>query len=349
MRHALAWVAMAFLGAGCVASSDSATPESATTEAGPLPEFRFVEAEAEEARSLLAPPKWKQGEWWRIRLDDFTGGHYEVTRVVAGVEGDFYLVGMPRDEFSDDLMVLHLPGFGQVSREDLSFEVHDAVFQALQFPLVDGASWTTAFEARPITTRVFVEGETQARIQFDGAQDHGNVTYDALVGEVVRHDAPAYVTYEVVDHGFNYTGIVTVPHMHDLVFQHFRIAGVLTGVPAASTSITDTIQIASSYDRVSFVLAGLNIVPGAAVAGGYYQEIATAPDGTRFELTVVPTDPAFVIRTYAFHRPGGTWTLEHRAVGPGAAGAEGIAYHTYDVDMATGRVLPSTGEHKHGG
>lgn len=346
--HLGTFATVAIVLAGCVASPAGEEGAPEVTQNTKLPDFKPVEAVEEAPRTLLEPPLWKQGEWWKIRLvDGFQGSTYETTRIVAGQEGDHYLVGMPSDQFSDDFMVMHIPGFGQISKDDLSFETHDVPTQVLRFPLVDGDGWETAFEGGVITTNVFVESETRARIQFTGSQT-GNATYDALVGEVVRYEQEDYANYEVIDHGFDYSGVVTVPHQHDLIFQHFRIAGLLTGVPSApATSITDTVTVDSTYDRVSAAIIAGGLSPDAP--GGYLQEIATAPDGKVFEMTVMPIETGFVVHTFSHLNPGGSWTFEHRALGPGFIGAEGIAYHTYDVEMPSGRVLPSTGEHAHGG
>ncbi len=353
------FVAAAILLAGCFGSPEGESPEPSASVDSDLPNFQPVAPEEEAPRTILEAPKWKQGEWWKIRMTDsgFTGSVYETTRVVVGQEGDHYLVGMPMDEFSDDFMVIHIPGFGQVTKEDLSFEVHDALFQPLRFPLVEGDSWVTAFEARAVTMTVkAIESETRAVIEMTTGtgtpQDNANLTYDALIGEVVENDMPNYATYEVVEHGFNYTGVVTVPHMHDLIFAHFRIGPAWngqTGTDAVAT-ITDSIDVDTTYDRVSFGLIFSHAAGAVAPnAGGYYHELATAPNSEEFELTVMPTDSPIQILTVGLDKPGGVWTFEHQVGGPGFIGAEGIAYHTYHVEMPSGRVLPSTGEHAHGG
>ena len=363
MRFLPVLVTAAVLLAGCANAPEPPPATTTPTSDGMLPDFKPVEPEEEAPRTVLEAPKWKQGEWWKVRMVDsgFTGSTYETTRVVVGQEGDHYLVGMPMHEFNDNFMVLHIPGFGQVTKEDLSFEIHDSLFQPLKFPLVEGETWVTAFEGRAVTMTVrSVESETRAVIEMQSnsgqATDNANLTYDALMGEVVENDMPNYASYEVVEHGFNYTGIVTVPHMHDVIFQHFRIGPVWNGQTGAGavTTITDTVEVDTTYDRVSFGLIFLHASaavggPEPPNAGGYYHELARAPTGEEFELTVMPTDSPVKILTVGLERPGGTWTFEHQVGGPGAMGAEGIAYHTYNVEMPSGRVLPSTGEHEHGG
>jgi hypothetical protein len=346
---------LAFVLAGCVGSPEATQTEPVATENSELPDFKPLAPEEEAPRTILEAPKWKQGEWWKVRMSDvgFTGNSYEATRVVVGQEGDHYLVGMPRDAFSHDFMVLHIPGFGQVGKEDLSFEIHDALFQPIHFPIVEGDTWVTAFEGRPVQMTVReIESTTRAHIEMKSkagqAGDNANLTYDALIGEVVLNEQPGYASYEVIEHGYDYEGIVTVPHMHDVIFQHFRIgAPVVNGLPAVTPSNVDKVQVDTTYDRVSAGLIYFSLTGGAA---GYFSEKATAPSGEIFELTILPTDQSGVrILTFSSNTPGGSWSFEHVAGGAGIIGAEGIAYHTYDVDMPSGRILPSTGEHDHGG
>lgn len=358
MRRLFVLAGVLLLVAGCVQPSEPLSSPSPSTDPN-LPDFRPVEEDPvqDEPRTLDAAPKWKQGEWWKIRLTDFTGGSYETVRVVAGQEGDDYLVGMPGDAFSDDLMVLHLPGFGQVSKKNLSWEIHNVRFSPLQFPLTDGATWDTAFEGRPVKAKVFRLSETQARVQLDGTSDHINVTYDATVGEIVKYSDPNYAEYEVVDHGFDYDQLVTVPHMFRLVFNQARYAQVLSpgGGPVAGFNPapmpSDTIKLDSTYDRVSFVLLTVDLpgfVTGQGANTGYYNIKATGPGSKNYELTVMPGEPSVVVKTFAQDFPGGDWTFTYTGAGPGIMIAEGIAYHIYDIEMPSGKILPSEGEHKHG-
>lgn len=360
MSRALATVTIiGLLLAGC-AEAPAAPKESPSTS--------FVPPVAKKPDGtpygpLEAPPLWQIGEWWKIRLVDLTGAVIEVTRIVAAVEDQFYLVGMPKDQFRDDLMVLHLPGFGQILRSDLSFEIHDAPFQPLKFPLKAGESWNTGFEGRSLLARVVSAEGTVARVNLrtpPGMQgsDNINITYDAATRDVSNHSQPGYAFYDVIDHGYNYTGTVLVPHMHDLVFQHFRIAGAFASFstnvnspPQPAPNITETIRLGNGYDRASFVLILVDIT--AILAGqsrplGVYQETVVAPGGKKFEATLSPADTSPVkVPTYFMEKPGGEWTLTHVAGGFGVAGAEGIAYHIYEFDLPSGKLKPSTGEHKH--
>lgn len=318
-------------------------------------------------RDLQAPPQWKTGEWWQYKLvDDFTGASTEVTRVVAGTDGDDFLVGMPAMQFRHDIMVLHMPGFGQVSRANLSFEVHDARFAPLKFPIKAGDTYPTEWEGQPTTVTVVTAADGIATLEATNPQGGDNVqmTYNAEVGEITKLVMPGYATYEIVGHGFDFNGVMTVPHQHDLIFVQQRI-GVPLGVPQGGEPVltTDAVNVDPTYDRVSFAIIagslpsslitnalGLPDVVPVDPPQGYYKETATAPDGETFEVEILPTDtPGLKISFFGKDMPGGDWRFDHLAAGPGIVLTEGIAYHVYDVELPSGRILPSMGEHAHGG
>jgi hypothetical protein len=353
-------VGLLFLVSGCVGTGTEGGPKSAdaVVNTGDLKLEVIADPATPEVRSLAAPPQWRMGEWWSYRLtDQFTGTVYEFKRIVTGTERGNYLVGMPADGFMNAIMVLHVPGFGEVKRDDLSFEIHDFPFQPLRFPLLEGAKWDSQFEGPKITVEVKSVSDTKAEIQVQGAY-YMNLTYDAELGEISKLAIDGYASYEVTGHGVGYEGLVTVPHMHDIIFQHFRIGQVfgsggtpvpLVGLPL-QPSPSDTVHVDATYDRVSFAIIMGTILPDVTYPEGYYSLTATAPDGTVYENTLLPVDgTGLKIWFYRAEKPGGDWKFEHVVAGPGITLAEGIAYHVYDVEMPSGRVMPSMGEHKHGG
>jgi hypothetical protein len=340
-----------FAMAGCVEepAKPVETPTSTKTVGGLAGDLKRGAPEPEVVRSLEAAPEWRLGEYWKIRLQDaFTGKTWETTRVVAGEEGDNYLVGMPVEAFSDAFMVLHIPGFGVVDQLDLGYEIHDVLFIPVQFPLTQGAKWATAFEGRAVNATVTAANETHAVISMVGKSDKLTLTYSAAAGEIVRFVGEGYATYEVVEHGYNYTGNVLVPHEHDVVLIHGRLGG---GVPVGNSKAgapIETVKMGSTYDRVSFA-----IILGPAIGGdpgvGYYKETVVAPDGTRYELDRLPTEgPGLKVGFFFNTKPAGDWTLEHIAIGPGIAFVEGIGYHSFEASLPSGCVV-SGGGHSHGG
>ena len=349
--------------AGCFSAAEdpvlAAEPNVTIDEARPEPVFNDIPnadlgeiAPPDTAATLLAPPQLTAGEWWRIELNDkITGATTQFVRVVARVEPDLYVFGMPHEGWWKEAIVFHTPAFGDVNK-DLSHRAHDVPFQQLQFPLEDGATWETAWESPdPITATVAVESPTTARVTFVGTNCGplgilglcpnpaegvvAELVYDATMHEVVEASFPSH-DWRVLEHGYGYEGWVTVPRAEHLVFLHGRLGVPVFDFPnAAPATNTDTITVAGGFNRVSFILAAGNIAPPGQ--GGAYSEKATAPDGTVFELVNVPGTPLQVV--FLEHNvPDGDWTLEHVAVGPGVAFAEGIAYHQYDIRLPDGAV-----------
>jgi hypothetical protein len=274
---------------------------------------------------------------------------------VAGTDGPNYLVGFPLEAFSNDVLIFHIPGYGDINQKDLSFEVHDKVFAPLSFPLEGQKQWATQFEGRDGT--VTVESAEGGKATFSGSGNSWAMTYtyDAEMGEVSKLDYPGYATYEVTKHGYNYNGLVRVPHAHDLVFMHGRIGAVL-GIdgpltqPDPKPSITEQVTIPPGYDHLAFTLIVGNAL-GVPVSGGYYDEKVTSPNGTVFELSMLPnevTQSGLKLQFYGTGDPTGTWTLQHVAAGPGLVEAEGIGYHSIDVSLPTGCVVQSVNSGHHG-
>ena len=295
----LALVVLALL-AGCASApaSDVSTASVASNATAPehALDLKALPTGVSDATPTLdAPPVWREGEWWKVRVTDaFDHKSYEGLRVVAGQEDKSYLVGMPRDEFSNPLMVIHMPGFGQVAKDDLAFEVHNCPFEPVKFPLKDGLTWQTKFECRDFSAQAKVTGPTTADIEMSNAGgEHMVLTYDAAIHEVKKIVFDNYATFEVLDHGYGYKGVVTVPHMFHLVFQQSRL-GPLLGPGTTPTTPIDTVKVDPTYDRVSFVIilgaAAPLLQPGAPdQAAGYYDEKVTGPDGKTYEATMLPS------------------------------------------------------------
>jgi hypothetical protein len=311
-------------------------------------------------RTLDKAPQWRLGEWWTYSLKDgFTGETHEFTRVVAGEDkaAGTYLVGFPIEGFSNDIMLFHTPGFGDIQKSDLSYETHDKQFQALQFPLTDGATWDAEFEGRGKGPAVVAVQDGKADISIAATGYTIEAVYDPELGEIshMSLNNGTYATYDVVSHGYNFKGVVRVPHAHDLIFNHGRIAGVVDVgqklVPPSPKATTEFVDIPEGYDRASFIIAlgaGPFLGVDSKVPTGVFRETVTAPDGTKYELTLLPSEGGFKLQAYGHENPTGRWTLEHVAGGVGVAFVEGIGYHSIDVDLPSGCVINSVNAQHHG-
>lgn len=309
--------------------------------------------------SLDAPPQWVLGEWWDVEIaEQFTGATHTVKRVVGGLEGMDYLVGMPRAGFNDEVMILHFPGFGLVDSDTLGYEAHDWMFEPVQFPLEEGKNWQTYWQSEDVildaTVTAVDEESGRATIEMEGNQAV-TLVYDAELGAIVEFDAPGYATYNVVDHGFDYDGYIRVPHSHDLLFFHARLANTGAGFSEPTAGPIETITVPDEYDRTSFSLLFFEMVNFLAseapdtVGHGVHHISVEAPDGTVFEATKDPTMGGHLIESFSHDVVGGDWELTIATSGSAQVLLEGIGYVVFDVDLPEGCVVPTERVHDHGG
>src|ERR1041385_1938541 len=157
-------------------------------------------------------------------------------------------------------MLFHPPGSGNVAKAALSYETHDKVFQPLQFPLTDGATWQAEFEGRGKGPAVASVQDGKATIDIAAVSYSVHAVYDPALGEISHMDLNngTYATYDITGHGFGYSGIVRVPHAHDLLFQNGRLGGVVDVAakltPPTIKGPTEQIVVGPGYDRASFIL-----------------------------------------------------------------------------------------------
>src|SRR5688500_17208699 len=187
-KAVLSLLVLVSLLAGC--ADESGEPEHAVEDPGVQFESDVLalaqptmprDPPAAGERTLQEAPQWRLGEWWIYTMTDgFTGGTYDFTRVVAGEDraAGNYLVGFPVEEFSNDVMLFHVPGFGDVAQSNLAYETHDAYFQMLDFPLEDGKSWQAEFEGTGLGTAMVSVGNGVADIELITPSYHVQATYD---------------------------------------------------------------------------------------------------------------------------------------------------------------------------
>ncbi|HEV8359150.1 MAG TPA: hypothetical protein VGR28_01705, partial [Candidatus Thermoplasmatota archaeon] len=199
------------------------------TDDRPEPTFGNVTtgpAAAEDERLTLdSPPRWQRGEWWRIKFHSpIDGAEAEYVRVVADVQDGDYVVGMPHEGWYKEAVIYHSPAFGDVNA-DLSYDTHDELFEPLHWPLTNDATWETQFSGGgPMTAHVQVGEDHTATVTFTQPQGAGplgllgpgeeatvlTLVYDAKIHEVREFTHPT-VEWQVVEHGYNFTGWITVP------------------------------------------------------------------------------------------------------------------------------------------
>lgn len=320
--------------AGCIGSDgpESGAPQGQTAVedlAASLP----AEAPGEGERGLGEPPVLRLGEWWNVSLtSDLYGVDTEVTLVVAGIDDGRYMVGMPTGGFVHEALILHLPGVGPVHRSSLGYETHGDLYEPLHFPLEPGQTWGTAWFDGQLDGEVVEAGNGTAQVELVGSNTQMDVTYDAGKGFPTRIDVPGYASYEVTDHGYGFTGNVTVPWNHDLLFLNGRIGPVVNFSQAPAPPV-ESVDVDGSYEGASVAL----ILGNAIVEGppGVYRASAIPPNGSALEATFVP-QPAgsqLALDAHGIDGPVGTWDLEFEAGGPGIAMVEAMGYEVREIDI----------------
>ncbi|HEV8361660.1 MAG TPA: hypothetical protein VGR28_14520 [Candidatus Thermoplasmatota archaeon] len=340
---ALSFATMALAGCLAPATEPLASP-AGDTEAGPwLGAASHLPASFARAASVDAPPQWAVGEWWTYSVESllFPGHTLNLTRVVAGDEPGRYLVGMPADDYVDEVFVDHFPGMGQIDRATLGFEAHDLMFEPLRFPLAEGANWTTHwYSGAPMNASVTSVANGTAEIHLDHPTRATDLVYDAALGEIASMEIQGYLRYEVTGHGFGYQGKVVVPYNVDLVVCHGR-ALVVEAIDDCALDIAprlpvETVPIHGDYTRLSF---GLILRPGpvpvvaAMVPSPLLSIEVTAPGGSTYAASA-PLAAENTLVAYGEDEPVGAWQMRALAIGTGSVLFEGAAYRALEVELA---------------
>ncbi|HEX2022781.1 MAG TPA: hypothetical protein VHH36_08700, partial [Candidatus Thermoplasmatota archaeon] len=261
--------------------------------------------------------------------------------VVADVHPEGYVIGMPHEGWLKEAIAYHAPAFGDV-RLDLSYDTHNVRFEPLRFPLVEGASWTTAFGATEMVATVESVDRPVATVRLDPPPsspeptdpvyaalnpvgDAGlRLTYDARQHEVVRFES-AIGTWEVVAHGHGFVGWVTVPRGVHTAIDYGQFLPATPGEPVVSR--TQTVE--GGFNRMTIMHGIYALGPGA------YRVRSVAPNGTEFVTEAVAAQ-GFTVRFHEASDPDGEWRLEDVVGGPGGTYTMGMAYHQYDVRLPDG-------------
>ena len=336
-----------FLLAGCVSGPEGANKVSDTDVLidpnRPAPEYGEVVTGPAVGPDLNATtasaPRLVVGEWWRIRFEN--AEQEELVRVVAATEGTGYIFGMPHEGWYKEAIAFHAPAFGDVA-SDLSYSTHNVKFEPLRFPLVEGATWETEFATTPYTAKVTRADAETATILFtppateptptdplnnalglSGAAGTMELTYDARQHEVVKMES-WIGDWEVVEHGYDFQGWVTVPRG-----EHTAIDYGASGPSAPDQSLyTRTVVVDGGFNRMTMMHVVYAITPGQ------YRLSSVAPQGDRF---VTETDQGVVFKFYEARDPDGAWTQEDWVAGVGGTYTMGIAYHQYDISLPDGQ------------
>lgn len=356
MRRLAGALALFILTAGCIGAADDPTATTDQLQGSSLDGDLAVTqrlAGDDRAPGLAEPPAWETGDWWTYEVHDRSKAEpITATRVVVGEREGSYLVGMPADDWIDALLVLHLPGFTEVSTTDLAFEVHDAIFKPLSFPLTDDKTWQTGFHQAitdgGLEATATVTSPTTAEVELLGPGGHIQLTYDAEVGTITWFEMENYptgqgMTFEVVDHGTGYEGDVLFAYQQDVVLLQTHVGSAVDAMALGPAPPMRTATVDGPYDRITLaiLLGDLPVGgPEAPIQKGVYGVRVEAPDGQTIDHMTTPTDgPGYHERYVHLDEPNGEWTIYHLGAGPGITLVEGIAYQAYQATLPAGPVV----------
>lgn len=282
-------------------------------------------------------PRWSVGDWWTYRFtSDIYDLTFEATLVVGNVTADGYLVGMPPGAYSLDTILFHVPPVGFLGR-NLSYNVHDVLFEPLRFPLADNATWDTHWILAPVhfTAReaeVKVPGGRQPgfHVSNAGHEQASNRSYELeyapSVGwftmyQRVDLDGRVRERIDLVGRGQGYTGPVRLLDGITMVYLDARTAASTSGPLASFTpaSRLDTIFTACVFGDA---------------AGQYSVEVRTPTKAAcAASGTLTPGDTVRRIVMAEVPNEPGTWQARYTALGPGSAIAEVMGYRSSTVTL----------------
>jgi len=152
------------------------------------------------------------------------------------------------------------------------------------------------------------------------------MTYDAREHEVVKFES-SVGSWEVVAHGYGFTGWTTVPRGEHVAIDYGQFGPATPGGPVLSRQVA----VPNGFDRMTLLQAVVPLAPGA------YEVRDVSPNGTEFATRSV-AGRDLVIGFYEASAPGGTWTLQDVVAGAGATYTMGMVYHQYDIRLPDGAV-----------
>ena len=297
------------------------------------------------ARTLDTPPDLQVGEWWTVEVDpELVGAVYPSTMVVTRRTGDQATLGIPRDQFSHDFLVIHIPPLGDLELATFAWRVMWDDFEALRFPLEVGRSWSADFHGRDVEAEVTAVEGNRAHVTMVGEGQRIELTYDADWGMITDFREEALgLSFRVTDHGFDYQGEVLslsgiqlglMETAAGVAAHHSAAAGdpargdgnASSGSTRQPLSTRVDVETGASHGSLGLILWNV----GHEDTPGSYGITATAPDGTTFQerFEITRGGASVDLGSFGHDAVDGTWELEFHREGPAGLLVE---LFTYDL------------------
>jgi hypothetical protein len=232
-----------------------------TPQAGPAPLDPVLEA-------FQAPPVWAVGDHWTVRsLDD-----NESTRVVSGETALDWIIDTTgeREAFFD--AQFDISTIGPQHKSDLSGSQGATRIKFFQWPLTDGASWTTLWDDVERTITAHRQGAVFHFTAMEGDLQRATYTYDPQLkwfGEVTFFDDQGEVDFGLVfsDYRSGFTGEVLRMKVEPYVERNVRAPLVesaqLPAPPAEATDLHASYHVTCAAQGA----AGFGVGPAQSAPG----------------------------------------------------------------------------------
>ena len=211
---------------------------------------------------LAAPAPWTVGDWFGVHvflgMDDTEGTHYNT--VVVEETADAWILATDDQGAAKEEAVFDLPILGSFRKADLGTSGLGGRWDLLQFPLTDGATWSSTvatdpmdpdavlkleFEAtfnekiatptgsKPGFDIVAVDADARQVISFDYVPSLGWFTRFVIFDVATEDPVDYFVSARSMGNGKGWTGTYYLDTAEALV-QHFNIVGVDPTDPTAA-------------------------------------------------------------------------------------------------------------------
>lgn len=209
-------------------SSSGSGPSDPSTTAGADADRTASE---QNASGPVESPQLEPGDWWRYRVEHSLADEpITVTLAVAEATRDSYRLGWVEAEPALPTLLFHLPPVGELSRPDLGSWWHDDEVRILDFPLVDGKTWSGSLGDTQLTYTASRDGAHAGGALFtvEGADGNGTVHLRAEYSQALgfyrtierffpgNDEASPGVYLEDSGDAASLDGPIQVPSMEDL-------------------------------------------------------------------------------------------------------------------------------------
>lgn len=339
---------------GCLGGGEDAVEPTSDDVNATDGDTSKLEAAGEDgaAQTPGASPSWTHGDWWTydVTFDPGFGELLtgETTLVLHDTQDTFDVAAADRNAAIVDQ---HFDTFF-VGPLDEDLNPTDGGFQMFDFPLEDGASWTTEvgtvngsaeIELTATATSVDLPSGSEEGFEIHGADEEANIevryTYAPSVQWVTHFEMHAsdfqgeqreVLTMDLVDHGASYEGTFVVLDMETLYFDD------VFGVPIAPDQVTSraaTVQVDEGFTFVQRIVVLFNFDVLGPTSGSNRVDLISPEDE---QVTYEQTGAGELVEITIDEPPiDGEWRIAYENVGTNVAVVGFVGFHEEVVEFTS--------------